>query len=76
MKITIRLSDEDLAVLDDVVRRADLPSRSAAVRRAIGLLRHSDLEGDYAAAWEEWASSGEETAWAATSEDGLADAPQ
>ena len=60
--------------LDDFARASGLPSRSAAIQFAIRLLRHPDLEQDYAAAWEEWESSGEEEAWEATGADGLADA--
>ncbi len=76
MKISISLPEEDLSTLDDFVQRSGLPSRSAAIRRAIGLLRHPDLERDYAGAWEEWESSGEEAAWQGAADDGLAHAPR
>lgn len=74
MKLSISLSDEDLAVLDEYARAAGLPSRSAAVQRAIRLLRHPDLDKDYAAAWDEWTASGDHAAWESTAGDGLADA--
>ena len=51
-----------------------LPSRSAAVQRAIRLLRHPDLDQDYTAAWDEWTASGDQAAWETTAGDGLADA--
>jgi len=74
MKLSISLPDEDVAALDEYARAAGLRSRSAAVQRAIRYLRHPELEQDYAAAWEEWESSGEREAWETTTADGLADA--
>ena len=74
MKLSVSLPDDDVATLDDYARAQGLPSRSAALQRAIRMLRHPELEQDYAAAWEEWEASGEEAAWAATAADGLADA--
>ncbi len=50
MKLSVSLPDQDVALLDKYVRSAGLPSRSAAVRHAVRLLRHPDLEQDYAAA--------------------------
>src|SRR4051794_17409920 len=52
---SVSLTDEDVALLDEYARTSGLTSRSAVVRRALRLLRHPDLEQDYAAAWEEWA---------------------
>lgn len=74
MKVSVSLKEEDVAMLDEFARAAGLKSRSAAVQHAIRMLRHPDLEHDYAAAWEEWESSGEQLAWDSTSADGLADA--
>jgi Arc/MetJ-type ribon-helix-helix transcriptional regulator len=74
MKLSVSLPAEDVALLDQYVRTAGLPSRSAAVQHAVGLLRHADLEQDYAAAWEEWESSGGRAAWDDTTGDGLTDA--
>ncbi len=76
MKLSVSLTEEDVAVLDDYARSAGLRSRSAALQHAIRLLRHPDLEDDYAAAWEEWRASGEEADWQTTAGDGLADAPR
>jgi len=47
---------------------------SAALQQAIHLLRHVDLEQDYASAWDEWESSGDQALWEATAADGLTDA--
>ncbi len=76
MKVSVSLSEEDVALLDQYARASGLRSRSAAVQHAIALLRHADLEQDYAAAWQDWESSGERAAWEATVGDGLADAPR
>jgi Arc/MetJ-type ribon-helix-helix transcriptional regulator len=74
MKVSVSLSEEDLATLDRYVEQAGLVSRSAAVQHAIRRLQDPQLEADYAAAWQEWASAGDEDAWAAASSDGLTDA--
>lgn len=74
MKLSVSLTEEDVLALDDYARDAGLNSRSAAVQHAIRMLRHRELEQDYAAAWSEWEASGEEAAWESTAADGLADA--
>jgi Arc/MetJ-type ribon-helix-helix transcriptional regulator len=71
MKLSISLSDADVAVLDEHVRAAGLPSRSAAVQHAIRMLAREQLQQDYAAAWEEWDASGEREAWEAVTADGM-----
>jgi len=76
MKLSVSLSDSDVAVLDDYVRTAGLPSRSAAVQRAVRLLRYPDLEKNYEQAWDEWAASGDSAVWELTVADGLDDAPR
>ncbi len=73
-KLSVSLSEEDVATLDEYARTAGLKSRSAVVQRAIRLLVAPDLEDDYEAAWEEWQASGDSDAWEATAGDGLADA--
>lgn len=71
MKLSISLSETDVAALDEYLHSSGLPSRSAAVQRAIRLLRHEHLEQDYAAAWQSWDASEEATAWDMTTDDGL-----
>ena len=71
MKLSVSLSESDVAALDEHVRAAGLPSRSAAVQRAIRLLTHRQLEQDYAAAWQEWEDSGDREAWEGVTADGL-----
>ena len=73
MKLSVSLPDEDVAILDDFARTAGLPSRSAALHHAVGMLRLSDLEQDYEAAWQEWETSGDQAAWSVTTADGIAD---
>jgi Arc/MetJ-type ribon-helix-helix transcriptional regulator len=76
VKLSVSLPPEDVELLDAYARTAGLSSRSAALHHAIRLLKESDLEHDYEAAWDEWESSGEQAAWAATAADGLVDAPR
>ena len=76
MKLSISLSDEDVAALDRYVLAAGIPSRSAAIQRAIRLLGQADLDDAYAAAWDEWEASGEAAVWEESTADGLADAPR
>ncbi|MGE4427913.1 MAG: ribbon-helix-helix domain-containing protein [Solirubrobacteraceae bacterium] len=74
MKVSVSLSEEDVAVLDGFARETGLPSRSAAVHHAIRLLRTAGLEEDYAHAWEEWDVSGDGALWDGTAGDGVVDA--
>ncbi|UNX55444.1 ribbon-helix-helix domain-containing protein [Georgenia sp. TF02-10] len=76
MKLSVSLSADEVASLDKYARATGLRSRSAVVQHAIRLLGDPDLEQDYAAAWDEWESSGESSAWDATAGDGLVDAPR
>ena len=73
MKLSVSLTEEDVAIVDQYIRSSGLKTRSAVIRRALHLLRQPDLAQDYAAAWEEWAASGEQAAWDSTSGDGLTD---
>lgn len=76
VKLSVSLSDADVAVLDAYIEKTGLPSRSAGLQRAVRMLRHLALEDDYRAAWDEWSQDGEDDAWAATVGDGIADAPR
>jgi hypothetical protein len=76
VKLSISVPPDDVRLLDEFARVAGLPSRSAAVQYAIRLLRLPDLENDYAAAWNDWETSGDNDSWATTSNDGLSDAPR
>lgn len=74
MKLSVSLPDEDVAILDEFARIAGLPSRSAALQHAVRMLRLPDLEKDYQAAWEEWQSSSDYSAWETAAGDGLTSA--
>ncbi len=71
MKISVSLRDEDVHFLDSYVRTNGIASRSAAVHRAIRLLRASELAKDYAAAFEEWDDDGENRLWDIATADGF-----
>jgi Arc/MetJ-type ribon-helix-helix transcriptional regulator len=74
VKVSVSLPEEDLAYIDEYVRRTGAPSRSSALHQAVTLLRMSEIEGAYASAWEEWQQSEDSELWDATSGDGLGDA--
>ncbi|MGV8976607.1 MAG: ribbon-helix-helix domain-containing protein [Cellulomonas sp.] len=74
MKLSVSLSEDEVAALDKYAHAAGLSSRSAAIQQAIRLLGNPELEDAYAAAWDEWESSGDAAAWESTAADGLADA--
>ena len=63
---------DDVEFLDGYMRSHGVGSRSAVVRKAVGLLRASELGSAYGDAWREGFDSGEETAWETASGDGIA----
>lgn len=71
MKLSVSLPEDDVAFLDEHARQHGAASRSAVVQEAVRLLRAAQLEGDYAAAWQEWDTSGEREAWDPVTGDGL-----
>ena len=71
MKLSVSLSDEDVAFLDEYAKALKMSSRSAVVQRAIRLLRASGLAPAYADAWKEWEESGEADTWESAVADGL-----
>ena len=70
MKVSVSLPDDDVAFLDRYAERLGIGSRSAAVQRAVDLLRAEELGPAYADAWETWAAD-EADAWDTTIADGL-----
>ncbi len=70
VKLSVSLSADDVALLDSYARDHGLPSRSAALQRAVRQLSHADLERDYVAAFTEWDRSGEREAWDTVAGDG------
>ena len=73
MKLSVSLPDEDVEFLDAYVQAEGAGSRSAAVHRAVRLLRAAELTADYEAAFQEWDESGEATIWESVIGDGLPD---
>lgn len=71
MKVSVSLPSDDIAFLDAYATERGLDSRSAAVQRAIRLLRTAELGNAYAEAWQEWSDSGEAEAWEPTVGDGF-----
>ena len=65
------IPESDVEFLDDYVRSHSMASRSAALQRAIRLLRAHELSRHYAAAFAEQAGDDEEGAWDAVVADGL-----
>jgi Arc/MetJ-type ribon-helix-helix transcriptional regulator len=70
MKISMSLPTEDVEFLDRYAEEEGLSSRSAALHKAVRLLRASTLGPAYTAAWEEWESD-DETVWESTVGDGI-----
>ena len=75
MKLSVSLSDGDVAFLDDYARAHGIPSRSGVLQQALMLLRTRQLGADYAAAWDEWAADDDNAVWDEAAADGL-DAPR
>jgi Arc/MetJ-type ribon-helix-helix transcriptional regulator len=69
MEPGVSLPDEDVAFLDAYARSRRMPSRSAALQRAVKLLRPSQLEGAYADAWQDWAAGSDAVLWDAMAAD-------
>lgn len=63
MKVSVSVPDEDVEFLDNYVKTHRFASRSAAVQRAIRLLRASELTDSYAAAFTEWSDDPDSDAW-------------
>jgi Arc/MetJ-type ribon-helix-helix transcriptional regulator len=70
MKISVSLSEDEVRFLDGYVTKRGMASRSAAVQRAVDLLRTEDLGPAYADAWETWATE-EAGVWDVTIADGV-----
>lgn len=57
------IPDEDVEFLDNYTKTHQIESRSAALHRAIRLLRASELGDAYADAFAEWADDSANDAW-------------
>jgi Arc/MetJ-type ribon-helix-helix transcriptional regulator len=70
VKVSVSLPEEDVAFLDEYATLQGLDSRSAALQRAVRLLRTRELASTYEAAWTDWTAT-DADAWEATTADGL-----
>jgi Arc/MetJ-type ribon-helix-helix transcriptional regulator len=71
MKVSVSLPSDDIRFLDDYARDRGLESRSAALQKAVRLLRVAELGAAYERAWEEWLGTDEAESWDRTASDGL-----
>ena len=71
MKVSVSLPAEDVEFLDTYANERGLDSRSAAVHKAVRMLRTAELGAAYEAAWDEWFASGEAALWDVTVGDGI-----
>jgi hypothetical protein len=71
VKVSLSIPALDIEFLDSYAHEHGIESRSAAVHRAIGLLRASELGDAYEQAWQEWEESGEAELWEPTVADAL-----
>lgn len=71
MKLSVSLPDDDVDYLDSYVQSQGLDSRSAALHKAVRLLRASELGAAYEDAWAEWSDSDDGQLWDAVTADGL-----
>ena len=69
--VVVSLPDKDVEFLDAYARSKGIGSRSAVVKKAVRLLRATDLGADYEDAWADWAATGEGDLWDPTAGDGL-----
>jgi len=76
VKLSVSLSESEVAALDKYAHAAGLKSRSAAIQQAIRLLGDAELQSAYEDAWREWETSEDADAWESSAADGLADAPR
>lgn len=71
MKLSISLTDADVTLIDEYAAEGGFTSRSAVIQHALSRLRTGELQGSYAAAWDEWAGEGDAASWDSTAGDGL-----
>ena len=71
MKVSVSLPDEDVEFLDEYASSHDMASRSAAVHKAVRLLRASGLGAAYEDAWAEWNDGTDDELWVTTVADGM-----
>lgn len=77
MKLSVSLPGEDIEFLDSYAHDQGLESRSAALHKAVRLLRAAELGVAYERAWDEWAATDDAGLWDPAAADELVtDAPR
>ncbi|HVA87883.1 MAG TPA: ribbon-helix-helix domain-containing protein [Candidatus Saccharimonadales bacterium] len=77
MKVSVSLPGDDIEFLDAYAQAQGLDSRSAALHKAVRLLRAAELGVAYERAWDEWSAVDDAGLWDTTAGDGLVtDAPR
>jgi antitoxin ParD1/3/4 len=71
MKVSVSLPDEDVEFLDAYAHAQGLPSRSAALHKAVRLLRGAELAPAYEGAFVSWDESEDAADWDHTTPDNL-----
>jgi Arc/MetJ-type ribon-helix-helix transcriptional regulator len=71
MKVSVSLPDDDVEFLDAYASAQGISSRSAALHKAVRLLRASELGAAYEEAWAQWAEA-DAALWDSSVSDGLA----
>lgn len=71
-KLSVSLSPADVAFIDSIAVRFE-GNRSAAIHDLVKLGRELAAADDYAAAFDEWESSGDAAAWEPVTADGLSE---
>jgi Arc/MetJ-type ribon-helix-helix transcriptional regulator len=71
MKVSVSLPDEDVEFLDSYAQAQGLPSRSAALHKAVRLLRGVELAPAYEDAFRSWEESEDTADWEPTAGDNL-----
>lgn len=71
MKLSVSLPDEDVEFLDAYAATQGIGSRSAAVHKAVRLLRAAELGPAYEDAWADWADRDDSGPWDEATDDGL-----
>ena len=74
VKLSISLPAEDVGFVDQLAAEAGFESRSAVIQHALERLRAAELQADYAEAWDDWRSAGDDEPWDASAGDGAAPA--
>ena len=71
MKVSVSLPEDDVEFLDSYAQAQGIESRSAAVHKAVGLLRATQLADAYEEAWDSWEAADDAHAWETVTADGL-----